>query len=983
MATATLPALLLSLLSNLGGAGGQVSPVRFVQVSNCTERQYFDISSLWCRPCAAKGRRSSDGMSCSCLPGYRQKFSFVHSSKSCQKCPQTSPAVTQDGWNCINCPSDATINIDGKCQCSTGRILVERTINGELLKEALCEVCNSTRPSLSVPNFAGDRCVSCQEAFINVKQSCDCQKYLLVGGLCFPTDTDGLPTSVFTIINYAHGLKVASAWLGVHLRAAAKACLQFANLTACQALGNMCVMNMNSMNLATVPNDACGLYQTIHRLTGNLGIVHSAPNWRKNLPWLYYDSRHGYARILESEPFATSFHFKKSSKNMKLRFIIAKYDARGHFLNWENVVGGTLQLCPDTTSRLNTAYNFGSTYHQSCTLSVSKLLAQYAEPIFFDIFIIYNEKSGQEFLWPIPVLNLNLQYDGTLVNKDNINKNYHLIRRMFLVDTLSGRELHLENLPKVIRVATKIKISVNLVPKTLKGNIFLPLITVAYTDIELQDPASQTVPATFSVEYKMDMNEAELNVNITLGFLAGISVIYSVLKTASWKRRIGSPMIDLPTVIKFLLFYAGDLANIFFLVTVGTGLYWLVFFKGQWVVSVLLPTPYQERQFVGCIASAFGLKMLQLLHKILNQLTIDIFFIDWERPKGKILKSVQGGGDIKTAPTPVSIWRTYLIANEWNCIQTVRKHNPIFQVFAVLFVLEILGFGNLTSMDSDSSLNRTAVNIVVPSSPTLRYGVASSVWLMIGLMQITFCTLFYERFVEDKIRQFVDLCSMSNISVFILSHKCFGYYIHGRSVHGHADTDMQEMNLNLKREAENLCGQRGLLPNTDIETFQIFITNRMRQHYDKIRESLLWKNGPTRPLINSGDAFEQNVRTYNNMNKFLSSFVDHSLRDLDYIVKDKLLLERIIGLELNEPTDMSIFYNDETYSFSDVLYYGNEGTLLIFDTLFFCIVDLVSQNFVFAAIMTYIQQEFFRTIRHAVARKNLAMKTLIDERFLL
>uniref|UniRef100_A0A4W3IK67 Transmembrane protein 67 n=1 Tax=Callorhinchus milii TaxID=7868 RepID=A0A4W3IK67_CALMI len=797
--------------------------------------------------------------------------------------------LTQDGWNCINCPSDATINIDGKCQCSTGRILVERTINGELLKEALCEVCNSTRPSLSVPNFAGDRIV------------------------CTFSDLIILPPR-FYYLRYLNFSCISTVILAqwFHL------CLQqFANLTACQALGNMCVMNMNSMNLATVPNDACGLYQTIHRLTGNLGIVHS---------------------------------------NMKLRFIIAKYDARGHFLNWENVVGGTLQLCPDTTSRLNTAYNFGSTYHQSCTLSVSKLLAQYAEPIFFDIFIIYNEKSGQEFLWPIPVLNLNLQYDGTLVNKDNINKNYHLIRRMFLVDTLSGRELHLENLPKVIRVATKIKISVNLVPKTLKGNIFLPLITVAYTDIELQDPASQTVPATFSVEYKMDMNEAELN--ITLGFLAGISVIYSVLKTASWKRRIGSPMIDLPTVIKFLLFYAGDLANIFFLVTVGTGLYWLVFFK------VLL-------------------NMLQLLHKILNQLTIDIFFIDWERPKGKILKSVQGGGDIKTAPTPVSIWRTYLIANEWNCIQTVRKHNPIFQVFAVLFVLEILGFGNLTSMDSDSSLNRTAVNIVVPSSPTLRYGVASSVWLMIGLMQITFCTLFYERFVEDKIRQFVDLCSMSNISVFILSHKCFGYYIHGRSVHGHADTDMQEMNLNLKREAENLCGQRGLLPNTDIETFQIFITNRMRQHYDKIRESLLWKNGPTRPLINSGDAFEQNVRTYNNMNKFLSSFVDHSLRDLDYIVKDKLLLERIIGLELNEPTDMSIFYNDETYSFSDVLYYGNEGTLLIFDTLFFCIVDLVSQNFVFAAIMTYIQQEFFRTIRHAVARKNLAMKTLIDERFLL
>ena len=37
--------------------------------------------------------------------------------------------------------------------------------------------------------------------------------------------------------------------------------------------------------------------------------------------------------------------------------------------------------------------------------------------------------------------------------------------------------------------------------------------------------------------------------------------------------------------------------------------------------------------------------------------------------------------------------------------------------------------------------------------------------------------------------------------MFLLSHRCFGYYIHGRSVHGHADTNMEEMNMNLKREA--------------------------------------------------------------------------------------------------------------------------------------------------------------------------------------
>lgn len=47
---------------------------------------------------------------------------------------------------------------------------------------------------------------------------------------------------------------------------------------------------------------------------------------------------------------------------------------------------------------------------------------------------------------------------------------------------------------------------------------------------------------------------------------------------------------------------------------------------------------------------------------------------------------------------------------------------------------------------------------------------------------------------------------------------------------------------------------------------------------------------------------------------------------------------------------------DEGHSFSDVLFYGNEATLLIFDTLFFCVVDLGSQSFVLAAVLTYAQQ---------------------------
>ena len=66
--------------------------------------------------------------------------------------------------------------------------------------------------------------------------------------------------------------------------------------------------------------------------------------------------------------------------------------------------------------------------------------------------------------------------------------------------------------------------------------------------------------------------------------------------------------------------------------------------------------------------------------------------------------------------------------------------------------------------------------------------------------QRLFVFLIYERFFEHKIRQFVDLCSVSNVSVFVMSRRLYGFYIHGRSVHGHADTDMREMNLNLLKE---------------------------------------------------------------------------------------------------------------------------------------------------------------------------------------
>ncbi|KAJ7395266.1 hypothetical protein BTVI_156926 [Pitangus sulphuratus] len=406
--------------------------------------------------------------------------------------------------------------------------------------------------------------------------------------------------------------------------------------------------------------------------------------------------------------------------DVKLQFIAASFDAAGNFLKWQSLEGGILQLCPDTETKLDAAYTFGTTYQQSCKISVSKILLDFANPIFYDLFLEYNGDNGQQQLWAVPVLNLNLQYNEKFVNQGSNMNNWLLTRRFFLVDTLSGKESDLGKPPRVVRIASEIAISIRLVSHMQKGTIYPPLITIAYTDVLVQNPETQSVMVSFSVNYEMDQSEAR--------------------------------------------------------------------------------------------------------------------------------------------------------------IQT-----------------DVVGFSNLALMDASSSLTRSSESYVAPWSRILRFGVSVALWIAIAILQI---------------------------SVFLLSHSCFGYYIHGRSVHGHADTNMEEMNMNLKREAENLCSQRGLLPNTDGQTFQISISRKMRLHYDWIHETL--------------------TRVH---------------KEMDYIVKDKLLLERILGMEFMEPIEKSIFYNDEGHSFSDVLYYGNETTLLIFDILFFSVVDLASQSFVLAAILTYLQQE--------------------------
>ena len=116
---------------------------------------------------------------------------------------------------------------------------------------------------------------------------------------------------------------------------------------------------------------------------------------------------------------------------------------------------------------------------------------------------------------------------------------------------------------------------------------------------------------------------------------------------------------------------------------------------------------------------------------VCQQSRIDIFLIDWERPQGKVIPL--GGGDC-TYEAPVSIWRTYFVANEWNEIQTVRQINPIFQYFATVFFLSVVGFGNVATRDPRNDFQIPPGDTVyhAPMSNYLRCACISVVYLCVG-----------------------------------------------------------------------------------------------------------------------------------------------------------------------------------------------------------------------------------------------------------
>jgi meckelin len=77
----------------------------------------------------------------------------------------------------------------------------------------------------------------------------------------------------------------------------------------------------------------------------------------------------------------------------------------------------------------------------------------------------------------------------------------------------------------------------------------------------------------------MSYSQFQTDVSIAVGVMSGLAVLYAILRTWSWFQRTGRLAVDFVTMVKFVVFLCGYVANAIFVVVLGASVWWEFFYK--------------------------------------------------------------------------------------------------------------------------------------------------------------------------------------------------------------------------------------------------------------------------------------------------------------------------------------------------------------------------------------------------------------------
>eukprot|EP00770_Monocercomonoides_exilis_P012839 MONOS_12783.1-p1 / transcript=MONOS_12783.1 / gene=MONOS_12783 / organism=Monocercomonoides_exilis_PA203 / gene_product=Meckelin / transcript_product=Meckelin / location=Mono_scaffold00732:24129-27395(-) / protein_length=526 / sequence_SO=supercontig / SO=protein_coding / is_pseudo=false len=368
-------------------------------------------------------------------------------------------------------------------------------------------------------------------------------------------------------------------------------------------------------------------------------------------------------------------------------------------------------------------------------------------------------------------------------------------------------------------------------------------------------------------------------------------------------------------------------------------------------------------------------KTIVICYNVGKQSTSDVFFIDWERSKG--LLQAEGTGHV--VPAKPSVFRHLRICDKWKELSTKRSTNVTFSCLMTALVLNLC-----PELHLEYAYLRFS-----EQQPFVRFGFIAVLYLFFAGFQFIVSAV-YHHFFKHPARDFVEELCLSNISMFLLDSQYHGYYVHGETVHQCADTDMLTLLKNVQKEKENKVPPRGMFPNDNCVTFEMYLKRDVRQAFDENYSSAINKLAvglPTAQLNPS--VVEQQVadavQASEQINAYFMSWIKNCREAQSIIKAQKSPLEKSFRMppSMNQ-APYSVFYRDDSdTSFSSNVLMGLEWDLVFFEIFWFAVSDYWFTNTSIAsALFTWFMSTLVSIGRRIIGTRNVGTKTLTDKRLL-
>ncbi|KRX07370.1 hypothetical protein PPERSA_06985 [Pseudocohnilembus persalinus] len=1014
--------------------------------TDCEEDEYYNSVLMECDECPYDTNQMPNDNKNSCICKYdsTDQFYKVYASEVIGYFYQDAT----DGGGVNICTAIACAGSD--CFCDDNDDLSVLPLfeqNGQAITSAFeCLVCADN----AYNDDDNHRCIPCPDD--NQIYNSDQKQCLCSGNTNYFTNQQGTYCVDKTVLpdNFQENNipNSDSAYQNYYYYQSAALCYEENDPQYCNILGNICIMQMFYASTSNSEGLACALIKE------NTDGTQLSPYHDGQQPWIFYtgtqdeieqDERYGNVMIVNENT-------KSEDETYYLDYYIAVYDLEGHLEDFRQL-GTEFMICPSSVADGYSARAFGTDFTNNCEISLQTYIDS-QDMKFYEVFI--KDYSGTYYEVPVLVRNL-LDSSQDTPNQDDSSTNKQFVRRFFIVDNITERTGnnytdYTSLASQSIKYASTIYFKITMQPND--ELIYIPYIDITYSDIDIESDltiSNTTTPIIFETEYTYNSDSFWPTATAFFIIFLIFGLLYALIKCYMYTKLNPQTNPQEPYCLYMCIHYMCIILDVladtfFYYLLIFTG-YWFVFFKLQERSFVLLPSeddPDQKSEYYTPFNTLFWFmyvfKTIGMIHLVYIQQNIEIFFIDWEKLKERILQtdkhkqlqqyqnqpgrntggsfqqqffqsqqqrpniaSQQNQSQQKQQDPGISVWRSLFVANEFNEIQIERTVEIEWSLFFLGFFLSGIKLENLAASTPDFTIDDDKVENL-DNNYVLTFFLGAFIFLMIGFVQLflrKLLIIWWPLHIQD----FNDLCSVGNISILVFDSILHGYYMHGKAPIGVSEGNSQWLDEALQKEAR-ANASRGFLKGQALQSFEVIVSQDFKKQYNEIFTQSLEEFNKE---ANQKGQVPQNTRNkfidvgtpiydapkyqeLENRKNYLTNFLKENLELIEensanHVIPKSIFIrlfnwfdiENILG---KAKGSLPVFYEDPEYSIQKIMYLGQEVNLLLFNIITFCMFNKVFDSTLKSIFLTYLVDSLFLKIRAFFGKRTLAKKSLIDEVFL-